>query len=66
MKTSRDKKGMLLMVGDPVAVPTPSQTDTHSQEFVGSVVEFGDDDIVTVADQSGNCFDIEAYRLEVA
>jgi hypothetical protein len=61
----RDKNGKMIDEGDEVQMPDPTIIDMHEHEFVGTVVGFKPDGLVTVADQDGNCFDVEADRVEV-
>lgn len=59
-----DKNGVELIEGVSVLVPSPNETDVHTNEFVGNVVHIGNQ-YVTVEDMEGDCFDIEAERVEV-
>lgn len=60
----KDKNGLLIAKGDVVLVPQPDEVDSYSNEFMGTVVSI-DGDFVTVEDNQGDCFSIEAERLEV-
>ena len=60
----KDKNGVEIDIGDEVEVPEPNSTDMYNNEFVGRVSDFRND-MVTVEDQDGDCWDIEPERLEV-
>lgn len=63
-----DKNGIELDIGTDVEVPEPSQAfhDIHNHGFMGSIINFNEDEgTVCVSDQDGDCFDVEAERVEV-
>ena len=49
-------------IGDGVEVPDPIEGDLHNHSFVGTIVDFKND-LATVEDMDGDCFDIEIERL---
>jgi len=63
----KDKNKVIILEDDMVQVPEPNQSDIHNHEFVGTVINLkgGAENLVTVEDGDGDCFDIEAERLEV-
>lgn len=58
-----DKRGIEIARNTSVLVPDPNDTDLHNHQFVGTVKGFRTDNLVTVEDGDGDCFDIEADRL---
>ena len=60
-----DKNGKLIDNGSTVEAPDPDETDIHQHSFVGTVVGVRGINLLTVEDGDGNCFDIEANRLEI-
>lgn len=66
MKALKDKNGIEIELGMDVLVPEGNDTDIHTYEFLGAVDDFDEDNgLVTVSDQDGDFFEIEAHRLEV-
>jgi len=66
MKVLKDKNGVIIEVGMNVLVPKGNKTDIHTYEFFGTVDDFDEDHgLVTVSDQDGDFFEIEANRLEI-
>jgi len=63
----KDKNKVIILEDDMVQVPEPNDSDIHTHEFVGTVIDLkgGSDNLVTVEDGDGDCFDIEAERLVV-
>lgn len=49
-------------LGDEVVVPDPNDDDLHQHSFVGTIKDIKDD-IATVEDGDGDCWDIEIDRL---
>lgn len=52
----------VIKVYDMVEVPEPLETDPHNHSFVGTVIAIIDD-IATIEDGNGDCFDIGIWRL---
>ena len=59
-----DKNGDVLIVGDSVDVPSPTNDDQWNFEFNGVIIEFNDDYCI-VEDGDGNCWCVEPERLEL-
>jgi len=54
------------VVGDSVVVPDPeSINEVYTHSFIGTVKQVKND-VVTVTDQHGDCFDIDIKRLEAS
>lgn len=54
-----------LRIGDFVTVPDPQSDDLHTHSFDGVIV-YMRDNLSTVEDQDGKCFEIETNRLQKA
>lgn len=61
----KDKNYIDITVGATVDVPPPNSEDNYNNEFRGTVKEFVEGEYVVVEDMDGDCFCIEAERLEV-
>jgi len=60
-----DCNGDVVKKGDQVEVAKPtSNLDLHLYGFVGTVIDFKED-MITVEDQDGDCFDLESNMLEL-
>lgn len=53
-----------LPVGTDVIVPDATITDMWDHEFEGRIIAYKEQNIVTVEDGEGDCFDVELERLE--
>ena len=61
-----DKRGKRINKGDMVRVDDPKRGDYHQHAFQGTVIEMNlTEDSVVVADQTGDCFEVDAASLEV-
>ena len=61
-----DKNYEELYVGADVEVPTPTSEDSWNFEFQGTVVKLEIiDGYVVVEDMEGDCFMVEAERVEI-
>lgn len=63
-----DKNGHDIEVGSEVLVPFPNElsNDTWIRPFVGSVIDADEyDEIISVVDKNGECFDVEPNRVEI-
>ena len=54
----------MLKVGSSVIVPVPLFDELHDHEFAAIVVAVNDG-FLTVEDQDGDCFDVEAERVVI-
>lgn len=62
-----DKNGKPISKGDDVVVDDPKPTDMHQHSFQGQVIGMKPSEgIVLVADQDGDCWDVDADSVEVA
>lgn len=59
-----DSLGGTINIGDTVLVPEPNNSDLHQHSFVGNVEKFRNGNVVVI-DGEGDCFEIEAHRLEI-
>jgi len=69
MDTIIDKNGVDIEMSSTVDVGAPRRNDLHNNPFRGTVVDIYDgtlDGTICVADQHGECFDVDADNVEVA
>ena len=61
-----DKNFEELYVGADVEVPTPTSEDNWNFEFQGTIIKLDTNDgYVIVEDMDGDCFTVEAERVEI-
>lgn len=65
METLFDKNDQLIVVGMYVEVPEPNEFDNHQNRFEGYVEELRVNGDIIVSDDEGDCFAIEANRVEI-
>jgi hypothetical protein len=66
MNAMNDKNGKMISKGDTVNVDAPKNTDYHRNEFQGQVISLKPSEgTALVADQDGECFDVDFSSIEV-
>lgn len=60
-----DKNGKPILKGDTVNVPSPTELDNWNHDFTGHVEDIENNGYIIVMDGDGDCFIVEAERLEV-
>lgn len=61
-----DMYGKRIDMGDEVEVGEPKAGDMHQHGFKGTVVDVDpEQEIITVVDQDGDCYDVDSDNVEV-